>query len=331
MRFILKQRRFNVMEVDLTISDKGVRTYSVGKIFSPDKLPLQLQSVPPRFMKYEFDAWYKSRLIPSDREDIDRVIRCLSKTPNNVKIDTRATIEIMSLLSYGRNMTDHYWLTPVRPCTIRVGLKGFGLNGAVIEPKRTYKGLDFHKNGIAQDFYHTVRSDVTEVKENVNFGGPDYCTNGSAKKAMLFSHADGNYWLAKYYDNHDPYELASIVNTAISAYEDYPDFFPQAEEIVNDNFMSRGYRTKLFTDSTCDLISLADFCRLKKKHARVNEEVFWEMVDAYGLPKDDLIAMFEAAKDIYNRAGKDINKIFENAGLLIIPESKEIIRPVVWL
>lgn len=154
MRYTLKYQRYPVMDIDLTITPHGVNFNRVLRIIDRPLLPFALQNVAPTDMLKEFRSWYMRRLMPADRIGIELAAKSMSMTDEKYieEMDWKGAIILMSILAYGRNMTDKYWLTPTKDTVFATGMNGHGLNGHELKTKLTYKGLDFHKNGLAEDY-----------------------------------------------------------------------------------------------------------------------------------------------------------------------------------
>ena len=135
MKYILKYQRYPVMEIDLTLTPHGINFNRIIKIIDRPLLPFALQNVQISDMLQEFKRWYMQRLMPSNRIGIEPAIKSMSMTKeNNIKdLDWKGTIMLMSLLAYGRNMTDKYWLSPTRDIVINTGMPTHGLNGIMLK------------------------------------------------------------------------------------------------------------------------------------------------------------------------------------------------------
>lgn len=330
MRFTLKEKRFSVMDIDLSITPHGFTVNTIMKIHNKDKLPLELQNVSIKQMPYEFKHWYEQRLIPANRKGTEAVIRSMCKTKPDVNLDLKGMLEILSLLSYGRNLTDKYWITPGRDIIIQTGVKNCGLNGLSLEFKRTYKGMDFHKNGIAQDYAHNVYLlDEPTFKEHVDFNSPDFCTNGSIKKR--FVRENNQFFLEKYYDDIPMKDFKNYIMNMSAAVQEYPEYVSAFDIIARVANIPCGYKIPVFTSSNTSIMTLRQICEASKRNAKVNKKDLKEACEMFDINMKDVQIMFKIAEKYFKEEfGLEERDIFDNAGFLIESDTKVIIRPLVW-
>lgn len=326
--FQLRHKRYPVMDMDLTITPHGFTVNAITKIYNRDLLPFPLINVPRDLMPYQFKNWFKLRMIPKERIGINNTIASMAKTKNINDIDLYGMLEIMALLSYGRNLTDKYWIMPKKPYTINTGNKICGLNGLELDPKRTYKGLDFHKNGIAQNFSHVIRKDNSEIRENVDYNVPDFCTNGIVKKCI--SKDEYGFWLEKYMTHLSMEDFKNFSKQMIIAQQTMPDIFPQIQFITDENNKPIGYRSRIFTKTYSELVTLQDLAlasnKASEKNYNISEEKVYETCEEYGLNKEKIENFIKDIKIFIPE-----EKIFENSGLIIDAESKDLIKFAAWL
>lgn len=326
--FQLRHKRYPVMDMDLTITPHGFSVNAITKIYNRDLLPFPLINTPKDLLPYQFKHWYNARMIPKERMGFTQAIASMAKTQNIENIDLAGMLEIMSLLSYGRNLTDKYWIMPKKVCTINTGNKNCGLNGLQILPKRTYKGLDFHKNGIAQNFSHIVRKEDIDIKENVDYNVPDFCTNGMIKKCI--SKDEYGFWIEKYMTHLSLEQFKEFSQNMINAQQTFPDIFPQVQFITDENNKPIGYRSRVFTKSYSELITLQDLAlaanKTVTKNYEISENKIFETCEEYGLNENKIKDFITDIKTFLPE-----NKIFENSGLIIDAESKDLIKLIAWV
>jgi len=324
MRYILKYQRYPVMELDLTFTPHGINFNRVMKIIDRPLLPFALQNVPYPDMLPAFKRWYLHRLMPSDRAGIEIPIKNMSMTNAGNEIDWKGAIILMSVLAYGRNMTDKYWLTPAKDLTLNTGHQNHGLNGSSLRAKVTYKGLDFHKNGIAEDYRYAILHVSDAPKTSMDFNCPDFCTNGKEKKCFI-RERDGSFWLEKYVSC-GMGEFKEKARMMTLAYNECPEIFPLFQFIMSDDAIPIGYKTRCFTAKDTELVTLRDV-----------------VLNANGKSKDfskdkivEALSRFieeDAAKEYVGSVLRFLpeRKLADNAGLIINSTSKTIQQKIAWL
>jgi len=329
MYFLLKDRRFNVLLADIKISENGFRVMSVPAIYNENRLPLLLQNSPKYYLAKSLEYWLKKRLIPRDRPDLDKIARIMSSTPIEIPLNTKAQMELMGFLSMSRSMTDKYWLTPLtrdrekNPVTqVFLDLPVHnGLSNKEIIPKSKYLHMDFVKNGFALDFKHAVLSESCEIKDNVSYNTPDFCTNGS--KTKYWDIIDKEYWLVKHEEMTE-----DKANILLESKKEFPDLMPKIEPIMDDNFITVGYRTKCLTDAFTSIITLEELCESADKNSICNRDTVEKVEDMYGVDLTNVKRCFSHyARDF----GLPAKTIYTNSGILVDADSREIIKPVFWL
>lgn len=331
MRFVLKKERFPVMSFDLTVTPHGLNFNTIYKIIDASKLPLPLSNVAKKDMPFALKKWYVNRMIPEKRIDMQKISRSLSKTPEDVTIDYWGLLQVMSLISYGRNMSDKYWICPTYDFKINTGLKGCGLNGIIIPYRRTYAKLDFIKNGLAQDYLHVLKSNDIEVRENASYNFPDLCTNGKIKKAWVKE--GGLYYLEKYYDNYfNNDDIKNICLLAVKAKEEYPTFFPSIELVRDKNSdIPIGYRTPILTSSTSELVTLEDICLSNGIDTKISWENLKKACEFYDISTSYLDDFYRIKESYFNNEFLSSRDFYKNAGFIIETHSKIIIKAVAWI
>lgn len=323
--FTLRHRRFPVMDFDLTVTPHGFNVNAITMVYNKDLLPYALTGISKSNMPAKFEQWYERRLIPKDRAVKEPAILMMSKTPSVANLDLHGLVKIMSLISYGRCMTDKYWITPKRAFKIHTGIPNCGLDGIEIKPHYNYKGLDFFKNGIAQNFGHCVLSKEKEIKTNVDYNCPDFCTNGSIRKRIVkIGH---KFWLEKFPSYNTMAEFKSFIEKAIQANQKYPEYFPKVELVVNEDHTPIGYRTPLITNEYTEIITFGDLCLSRHGYDKnPTKQKLLSACEMFGLDNKEI-------EKIYNAIAEYIDEktIFTNAGILIDSDSKNIIRFAAWL
>lgn len=326
MKYILKYQRYPVMEIDLTLTPHGINFNRIIKIIDRPLLPFALQNVQISDMLQEFKRWYIQRLMPSNRIGVEPAIKSMSLTKeNNIKdLDWKGTIMLMSLLAYGRNMTDKYWLSPTRNIVINTGMPTHGLNGIMLKSKLTYKGLDFHKNGIAEDYGYVILKNDGMPKSSMDFNCPDFCTNGKEKKRFVKDPA-GFFWLEKYVSTNLE-EFKNKARKMTLAYNEQPDIFQGFQFVFDENTIPIGYKTRCLTSKDVELVTLKDIClNVDYKDKTITKDRMIENLQSYISEK--------SAKDFIEIISEYIEpeKIPDNSGVLINTTSKSIIQKVAWM
>ena len=331
MKYILKKERYDVLYMDLTITPHGFNVNTVYKIQNKALLPLALSEISIKNMPYAFKKWYMNRMMPATRIDMSELIKRIGQTKESDKIDYFGIAQIISFINYGRNMTDKYWITPLHNFKIDTGIPNCGLNNITIKARKTYKKLDFHKNGIAIDYLSSVLKTDGVIKENVAYNFPDICTNGTVKKA--FSKKNGVFYLEKYYDFLDYDDRIAIFEFAKDTYKKHPDIFPEAFPVYEketDNLL--GYKTPVITCATTEIITLADICRSLGVDSKISIDTLRKACNSFGIEEymiDELLMIRE--RFFTNNVFLNAKSFYENAGFLVETNSKIIKKIVAWI
>ena len=352
--FVLKYERFVVLYANISISEKGFSVRHV-RVMRKDMLPIPLMKVSKKDMAYAFQRWLEDRMIPSERVDVIPAVRkmCgLSDKKNSFPYE-----RIMGILSYARNMTDKYWLTPTTE-KLAVNLPNCAINGYEMLGKTNYKHMDFHKkNGVAYNFGNMLLKTKEEIEdvespEALDLQTPDFCTNGLMTKRWRCN--EYGFWLEKYFDKEMSQEsiadyLQKIIDARqedrereantiamikenkekIVSYKDDLQIFPAFDFIQNDKGEYIGYKTLAFTSQFLDLVTLKDMCKYGFPNKR-NNFSFQDLLPAihdFGLDENVVKHKFDLA--VRHLGNGD--KVFENAGFLVnkAPE-REIQSFVAW-
>lgn len=325
MRYILKYQRYPVMDIDLTITPHGVNFNRVLRIIDRPLLPFALQNVAPADMLKEFKAWYLRRLMPADRIGIELAAKSMSMTDEKhiEELDWKGALILMSILAYGRNMTDKYWLTPAKDTVFVTGMNGHGLNGQELKAKLTYKGLDFHKNGIAEDYGYAILKLNGQCKEFMDFNCPDFCTNGKEKKR--FVRESNIYWLEKYVSTNLE-EFREKAKLMARAHNEFPEIFQGFQFILNEDTIPIGYRTRCFTSKDTELTTLRDIClNVDYKNKNISKEHIVQALQEY-ISEENAEKFINTIEPYLGQ-----EKMADNAGLLINSVSKDIVQKIAWL
>lgn len=316
--FFLMHRSSRVALVRMLIAPGKIKPLRI-KVINKSLLPVVLSGLPlpegfvedtnevdqiyRNFLK-EFSLWYENRLIPEDRVGIDNIITPLtSLTFNTTEEDQEETLKqdmyiknlfekgdkrlfdkkyylmFLSLLSYGRNMSDKYWFNPVNlkrgeswndPFAKFLGVNftskdnlfyEYGLNisvrDSIIYRKKDYSGMDFTKNGFTNLFSLLVDKKVIKRDSPLTFNTPDFCTSGTVSKK--FAKEKDVLYLEKYYNDtaagSEKAKLMMTLNTDLP--EVFPVIFPIIKEL-NEKKVLAGYKTEVFVDGFNELADLKD-------------------------------------------------------------------------
>ncbi len=324
----LRYQRFPVMDMMISMSEEGFKVERITKVYDRMALPISLQNVSSGNMPYAFMRWYKDRLISEDNPYITRIASILCCTPDLKIKDPYGFIMKTSLLSYGRSMTDKYWLAPTYDIAFFLGndLKKCKLNGRRLKAKDSYLHMDIVKNGMAQNYASVVINLDAEVKENFDFNIPDLCTNGKMIKRWT-RNAKGEFWLEKYFSQVAQLEDAKL---AQDCFRDCSKHFPKSEYIKDEEGEPIGYRTKLITNPDSEIIPFKEFIlgtrEIGERGKDLKNEDIFGALDAFGMEwkrfEDDIVTIRQILGD---------KRLYENAGFLVMSRSREIIRTVAWV
>lgn len=324
--FRLRYMRFPVMDMDISFSPKGFRINKITKIYNRNALPLPLVECSSGNMPYSFKQWYKRRMIDEGADMLS--LRATLLAGGKTVTDNRGLLENASILSYGRNMTDKYWIAPVYKLELEIGKKE-PLNGMVLRPRDSYKGLDFHKNGFATNYAQAMRKNSTEeALSHMDYNCPDICTNG--KKMKRFIKNQNGIWLEKF-----PEKLHSLCvehyEKAEAAHAEAPSVFPYAEPVMEGKRVY-GTRTKLLSTSESEIVAFRDLCLWADDYDSGNDSCTLDMLEKamFYMGEESLGMSLNAFLEL---VGKYVpkEKIYDNVGLLVKTKSREVIHPVAWV
>jgi hypothetical protein len=154
MKYMLKHKNYDVVEIEI---NENTHTFiNITDVYDEKRLPVKVHNRDITNGILHINRWLLNRGIPASRENIHNALERLQIKDTNQ----------LSLLSYGLNLTDHYWICPAA------------------------KGVDWHEiNFFENDF----ESDVGDIlfenidKNNANLLSPDSSLNGSLKKRWKIS------------------------------------------------------------------------------------------------------------------------------------------------
>jgi len=327
--FRLRYQHYPVMDIMIDITKNGFQSKKVTKIYNREALPVALKSVSEHRMPHAFDEWYKERLISKENIYIARIASLLCATPDMEIEDPYGFIMNLSLLSYGRNLTDKYWIAPIRQMVYFSGYENCNLNGRILLKKDNYKGLDFTKNGIAPNFSNLLVNSNAEIKENIDFNFPDLCTSGKRIK-RVYKDKHGFVWMEKYCVDKDQEKSKAKINDAIYYGQVYPDIFPKVS-VIDNGSVPIGYKTKCFTSENTELITFKEFVAgaqavLDRKYS-ITEQDFIDAVEKYGID----MKKYEVSYNIAKQAFADETLFYENTGFIVSTRTREIVRLIAWI
>jgi len=327
--FRLRYQHYPVMDIMIDITKNGFCTKKVTKIYNREALPVALKNVSEHRMVHAFDEWYKERLISSDNVYVTRIASLLCGTPNMQIENPYGLIMNLSLLSYGRNLTDKYWIAPIRQTIYFSGYEDCNLNGRVLLKKDNYKGLDFTKNGIAPNYSNLLLNNNAEVKENIDFNFPDLCTRGKRIK-RVYKDSYGFVWMEKYCVDKDSEKSKEKINNAIYYGQVYPDIFPKVT-VINNGSVPIGYKTKCFTNENTELITFREFIAgaqsILDRKTSMTEQDFLDAVEKFGID----MKKYETSYSLAKQAFENESAFYENAGFIVSAKTREIIRLIAWI
>ena len=335
--FFLMHRSRRVAVVRMKITKEGVTPLRI-KVFDKEYLPPRLMAlnVPMKYIdeigkadeQYReflsaFKSWMNDRIIPVDRKDVKTLIKNLTGFTGNADMlysgNDIAALQILSLFSYGRNMTDKYWFNPVRQTPIRFGSEAniftkLGLNilqnDINLQRKKDFSGMDFIKNGFSKSFAENINEKETPAY-HIQFNFPDLCTNGTIKKRWIT--VDDIPCLEKIYDSVD--EAVKTIQLGEKLYRQFPDIFPKIYT-VQDN--PRAYYTECMLNGHTELVTFKDIKLLDAK------QEFIDNAKAMNFNIDKISKIC----NVLNENGIDA---MENAGIIIDCNSKEVEKYVAWV
>jgi hypothetical protein len=154
MEYMLKHKNHLVAKID--IHEDSHTIIRIIEIFNEKRLPVKIYNQNTTNDILTMNRWLLNRGIPNSRENLRSALDKLQIKDSNQ----------LSLLSYGLNLTDHYWICPVE------------------------KNIDWHEINF---FEHDFESDIGDVlfenidKNNANLFSPDSSLNGNLKKRWKIS------------------------------------------------------------------------------------------------------------------------------------------------
>lgn len=314
MLFRLRHKRFPVLDLIIKMGTKdGFTVEKTTKTYDRDLLPLELRNVKEEHLADAFDKWYTRRLISEDSPAIARIAYLMSETGGLKIKNPCAFIKSVSLLSYGRSLTDKYWLAPVRDTLFTTGIKGCNLNGRTILKKDSYLNMDLTKNGFAHSFASIMKNDNQPA--HFDFNIPDLCTPGKKKKFAVRDNL-GTIWIEK---ESDQYEKAR------ACHKDAPTIFPTVRPAEH------GYQTKLLTSSNREIIPLKEIILASRspyeKQAPVTID---DVAPAMEHFLHDPLKYEEDMSHARNLIDDDA-KFIENSGFMCHTNTKEILGFKAWI
>jgi hypothetical protein len=154
MEYMLKHKNHHVAKIDIH-EDSHAIVRIVG-IYDKNRLPVKIYNQNTTNDILTMNRWLLNRGIPNSRENLRSALDKLQ-----IKDSSQ-----LSLLSYGLNLTDHYWICPAA------------------------KDIDWHEINF---FEHNFESDIGDIlfenidKNNANLFSPDSSLNGNLKKRWKIS------------------------------------------------------------------------------------------------------------------------------------------------
>jgi hypothetical protein len=154
MEYMLKHKNHDVAKID--IHDTTHTIIHIAGICDEKRLPVKIYNQDTTNDILTMNRWLLNRGIPNSRENIHSALDKLRIKDTNQ----------LSLLSYGLNLTDHYWICPA------------------------VKDIDWHEINF---FEHNFESDIGDIlfdnidKNNANLLSPDSSLNGNLKKRWKIS------------------------------------------------------------------------------------------------------------------------------------------------
>jgi hypothetical protein len=154
MEYMLKHKNHQVAKIE--IHDDTHAITRIAGIYDEKRLPVKINNQDTTNDILTMNRWLLNRGIPNSRENIQNALDKLQIKDANQ----------LSLLSYGLNLTDHYWICPAA------------------------KNIDWNEINF---FEHNFESDIGDIlfenidKNNANLFSPDSSLNGNLKKRWKIS------------------------------------------------------------------------------------------------------------------------------------------------
>jgi hypothetical protein len=163
MRYIVKHKNIDIVEVN--IDEKTHTIDNILEIADKKYLPVEIDGINSTSDNLLMNKWLMNRGIPNSREGIDIVLRKLSISDTNA----------LMLLSYGLNLTDHYWICP----------KNKNID---------WNEINFIENTFSEDIGNILFETINQNRK-ANLFSPDSSLNGMLKKRWKI--IDGKRYLVK--------------------------------------------------------------------------------------------------------------------------------------
>ena len=314
--FRLRYERFPVMDLIIEMGTaEGFTVRRVTKINDPYILPYELRGIKSENMPQHFMRWYRRRLISEESPTVPNIAYLISGTENIDIPDPYAFIVNASLLSYGRTLTDKYWLAPATKNTVFYsGIKNCALNGREMLTRDSYAGMDYLQNDFNVASFRSLVKNGRLVSR-YDFNSPCLCIPGRNLKIPVID-ARGSVWIEKYSDRTD---------AALEAHRKAPHIFPQAE--VHE----RGYSARCLTSVRHELVHLTDliaasagrYDRGREPDIKYLDEALAFFLSDPGRFADDI----KTAREIFNDDGQFVR----NSGFLVDKGFGEIIGFKAWI
>ena len=314
MIFTFKHRNTPLFNVDITVSNKGVKINRVVTKYQyiyRETLPIQIQNCQISHLNTELENWFKQRAIPKDRTGLQDLIDTLMGQHVDNPYETA---QILALCSYGANMTDGYWFSPKNDYTL--SLPKHPLDGFVIKKHPKYAGLGMAD---APFFRLAITKEAPLNLIDCNFVAMDFNISGDKKKYLTSE--DGFYYVYKLMDN-----APERIDNIILAMKEYPKIINPVKPLPDRS----GYGNRCQVNEKISFMSLEDMC------LSVGATASWENLikaaKSFGLNP----SYFEDFKDIKHKYFKDTlgyeyKAFYKNSGFLYNNRDKSLIKPVVLL
>jgi hypothetical protein len=154
MEYMLKHKNHDVAKID--INENTYTIVNIVGVYDEKRLPVKIYNQDITHDIVTMNRWLLNRGIPNSRENIHGALEKLRLQDTNQ----------LSLLSYGLNLTDHYWICPA------------------------VKTIDWREINF---FEHNFESDIGDVlfdnidRNNANLFSPDSTLNGNLAKRWKIS------------------------------------------------------------------------------------------------------------------------------------------------
>ena len=313
--------------------DGALYIESIDEMYNHNLLPVPLKNI--ELNSETLYKWLKNRCFSTLKRNYNQIIDPLMGMPDGSGYRMLDAQVFVSILSYGVNLTDKYWINPVNTIELCTDInENSYLDDVEICPK-TYKEVNFFYTNHISDHFKTAFIDGCYPRIRVtDYAAPDICTNGIERQ--YWDIVDGKFCLKKIFDicdlNKDKNlnKRKGFLDYVKSINKDIvPECFSLKEHIIgphNHNTLN----SFCVTDKNTELISAYDIVlnnpydykgdlleKLKKNYL------------ALGFDKEPFAVLEDAIKKIEKETNKKIDE-YRNIGFIKDINTEKIIKPVIW-